>query len=155
MNRRHFVLACTLILAMSATTSGCFKRYSACPGEGARPAGITGQDLPGTYRSPTGSVVLNSDGTFTSVGWPADLDGATGDPARRAGSGTWKLSAAGDSGWPVSFTFHEISGYWDSKVKHGYYGNGVYVSGTRDTPHFYEYVGDPDACHLNTFTRAE
>ncbi|MFI1028289.1 hypothetical protein [Streptomyces sp. NPDC020951] len=109
----------------------------------------------GTYRSPTGSLSLNGDGTFTAVGWPANLDSATGDPRQRTGNGTWELTAAGGSGWPVEFTFHKISDYWDSQVKGGYYGSGVFVDGSRDDPRLYEYVGDPDACDLNTFTLTE
>ena len=154
-NRRHFGLACALILVVSATTTGCFGRYSPCPGDGARPEELSSKDLPGSYRSPAGSLTLNGDGTFTAVGWPRELDGASGDPRKRTGSGTWKLSAAGDPDWPISFTFHKISGYWDSQVEHGHYGSGVFVSGTRDNPSFYEYVGDPDNCDLNTFTRTK
>ncbi|MFE9742281.1 hypothetical protein [Streptomyces sp. NPDC006477] len=95
---------------------------------------------------------LSSDGTFTTLGWPASLEGATGDPQSRTGSGTWKLTSAGGSDWPVSFTFHKISGYWDSAVNVGYYGDGLYVDGSRENPRLYGYVGDPDSCELDAFT---
>ncbi|WP_245703666.1 hypothetical protein [Streptomyces lushanensis] len=97
-------------------------------------------------------MTLNKDGSFTAAGWPSDLEGAA-SPEQRTGNGTWELTAADSSDWPVSFTFHKISGYWDSEVKGGYYGNGVYVSGSRENPHLYEFVGDPDRCDIDTFTR--
>jgi hypothetical protein len=83
-------------------------------------------------------VTLSKDGTFTTVGWPTDLEGATSDP----------------QSWPVSFSFHKISAYWDSDVRGGYYGGGLMVSGSRENPRLYEFVGDPDNCDLVTFTRA-
>ncbi|MFE6225512.1 hypothetical protein [Microtetraspora glauca] len=98
-------------------------------------------------------MALDSVGTFTAVGWPADLDGATGETRGRTGSGTWKLAAVNDADWPLSFSFHKISGYWDSDVNGGSYGDGLYVSGSRENPHLYRYVGDPDSCELDTFTR--
>lgn len=152
MNRRLFGLACTLILTASASATGC-GRYSPCPGAGQRPEGISTKNLAGTYQSSVGRLTLDNDGTFTTVGWPTDLDGATGDTKSRTGSGTWKLAAVNDSGWPVSFTFHKISGYWDSDVNGGYHGDGLYVGGSRENPHLYGYVGDPDSCELDTFTR--
>jgi hypothetical protein len=107
----------------------------------------------GTYRSSVGRLTLNSDGTFTTVGWPTNLEGATSDPQRRTGSGTWERTAANDSDWPVSFSFHKISDYWDSDVRGGYYGDGLMVSGSRENPRLYAFVGDPDNCDLVTFTR--
>ncbi|MEU5919004.1 hypothetical protein [Streptomyces sp. NPDC047141] len=98
-------------------------------------------------------MTLGSDGTFTTLGWPAGLEEATGDPQSRTGSGTWKLAPVDGSDWPVSFAFHKISGYWDGAVDGGYYGDGLYVSGSRENPHLYGYVGDPDSCELDTFTR--
>lgn len=107
----------------------------------------------GAYRNSAGRLILKSDGTFTTVGWPTDLEGATVDPQSRTGSGTWELTAADDADWPVSFSFHKISGYWDSDVRGGYYGDGLLVSGSRESPRLYAFVGDPDNCDLVTFTR--
>ncbi|MGV9618949.1 hypothetical protein [Streptomyces tendae] len=107
----------------------------------------------GTYRSSLGRLALSDDGTFTAVGWPADLKDATGDPQSRTGSGTWELDAANDSDWPVSFSFHKIDDYWDSDVQGGYYGDGLMVSGSREDPRLYAFLGDPDSCDLVTFTR--
>ncbi|MEU1494927.1 hypothetical protein ACFYPA_29425 [Streptomyces sp. NPDC005775] len=98
-------------------------------------------------------MTLDSDGTFTTVGWPTDLEGATGNPQNRTGSGTWKLTAANDPDRSVSFAFHTISGYWDSDVRGGNYGDGLMVSGSRGNPRFYAFVGDPDNCDLVTFAR--
>ncbi|MBX9427420.1 hypothetical protein K4902_34525 [Streptomyces lateritius] len=153
MNRRLFGLACTMIMAASASATGC-GRYSPCPGAGQRPEGLSTQDLVGTYQGAVGRLTLSSDGTFTTLGWPASLEEATGDPQSRTGSGTWKLTSVDGSDWPVSFTFHKISGYWDSAVNGGYHGNGLYVSGSRENPHLYGYVGDPDSCELDTLTRS-
>ncbi|MET8411716.1 hypothetical protein ABZV34_27085 [Streptomyces sp. NPDC005195] len=99
-------------------------------------------------------MTLNSDGTFTTIGWPTNLEGATSDPQSRTGSGTWERTAAIDSDWPVSFSFHKISDYWDSDVRGGYYGDGLMVSGSRENPRLYAVGGDPDNCDLVTFTRA-
>ncbi|MGW0859272.1 hypothetical protein [Streptomyces sp. NPDC002690] len=152
MNRRLFGLACTLILAASAGATGC-GRYSPCPGAGQRPEGLSTKDLVGTYQSAVGRLTLSSDGTFTTLGWPTSLEDATGEPQSRTGSGTWELTPGDGLDWPVDFTFHKISGYWDSAVSGGYYGDGLHVSGSRENPHLYEYVGDPDSCELDTFTR--
>ncbi|NEY36837.1 hypothetical protein GTU99_32675 [Streptomyces sp. PRKS01-65] len=154
MNRRLSGLACALILVASAGATGCFgDPYSSCPGAGGRPEGLSTRDMVGAYRSSAAGLVLRSDGTFTTVGWPTDLDGAVSDPQSRTGSGTWELTAADDSGWPVSFSFHKISGYWDSDVRGGYYEDGLMVSGSRDHPRLYAFAGDPDSCDLVTFTR--
>ncbi|WP_229834858.1 hypothetical protein [Streptomyces xantholiticus] len=99
-------------------------------------------------------MTLNKDGSFTTAGWPIDLESATGDP-ERTGNGTWELTPADSSDWPVSFSFREISGYWDSETEGGNYGSGVYVGGSREKPHLYEFVGDPDVCDLITFTRTD
>ncbi len=107
----------------------------------------------GVYRSSVGRLALSRDGTFTTVGWPIGLEGASSDPRSRTGSGTWELTAASDSGFPVSFSFHQISDYWDSDVRGGYYGDGLMVSGSRENPRLYAFVGDPDNCDLVTFTR--
>lgn len=55
--------------------------------------------------------------------------------------------------WEVAFSFHEISDYWDSDARGGYYGDGLMVSGSRESPRLYAFVGDPDSCDLVTFTR--
>ncbi|WP_190078152.1 hypothetical protein [Streptomyces daghestanicus] len=153
MNRRLFGLACTLVLAASVSTTGCSSRYSPCPGADQRPEGLNTQDLVGTYEDSAARLTLRNDGTFTTVGWPADLEEASGNSRDRTGSGTWKLTPDHDIDWPVSFSFHKISGFWDSDVSGGYYGSGLYVGGGRENPHLYEYVGDPDSCDLNTLTR--
>ncbi|TXS49076.1 hypothetical protein [Streptomyces sp. t39] len=153
MNRRLLGLVCTLTLAISASATGCFGRYAPCPEAGQRLEGRSTKDLAGTYRSAVGRLTLSSDGTLTALGWPANLEGAIGDPQSRTGSGTRKRTPADGSDWPVLFTFHRISGYWDSDVSGGYYGDGLHVSGSRENPHLYRYVGDPDSCELDTFMR--
>ncbi|WP_018546132.1 hypothetical protein [Streptomyces sp. LaPpAH-108] len=153
MNRRLFGLACTLILAASVSTIGCSGRSSSCPGADQRPRGLNTRDLVGTYKNSASRLTLRADGTFTTVGWPTDLDDADGDPWSRTGSGTWELTPAHDTDWPVSFSFHKISGYRDSDAEGGSYGNGLYIGGSRDNPHLYEFVGDPDSCDLATLKR--
>lgn len=99
---------------------------------------------------------LKGEGTFTTTGWPTDIEGAEGPAEQREGNGTWELTSADDDvGYPLSLTFHEISDYWDSSEKGGYYGGGLYVDGSRRTPRLYEYRGDPDMCDLNRFERAD
>ncbi|MFG2569225.1 hypothetical protein ACGFR6_27830 [Streptomyces sp. NPDC048567] len=109
----------------------------------------------GAYQGSVGRVILNSDGSFTTVGWPTELRGAaSGDPRSRAGSGTWFLTDVDDeSSFAVRMSFHEISGYLDSDAGGGYYGDGLMVSGSRKHPHLYSFVGDPDDCDVTTFTR--
>lgn len=155
MRRRLSGLACTLIVAASVTTTGCTAGNSWCSGAGQRPDGLTFQDLVGTYQNSSGRVTLRNNGTFATVGWPTGLDGATGDPRSRTGSGTWELTAGANLDWPVDFTFHKISGFWNSDAKNGgTYGEGFDVGGSRDDPYLYSYVGDPDQCEIATFTRS-
>lgn len=154
MNRRLVGLACALPLVAALSATGCSGWYSACPGAGQRPEGLGTQDLVGTYQNSSRRLTLSDNGTFTTVGWPTSLEEAASDPQRRTGSGTWELTAAKDSGWPVSFSFHKITGYWDSDVNGGYYGDGLYVSGSPENPHLYGFVGDPDNCEVDTFTRS-
>ncbi|MBT2399487.1 hypothetical protein [Streptomyces sp. ISL-100] len=151
MNQRLFGLTCVLILTVAAGTTGCFGRYSPCPGEEPHPEGLTPHDLVGTYRTTANrSLTLNQDGSFTTTGWPSDLEGATGEPERRTASGTWELTAGDDRlDWPVSFTFDEIS---DMDAGGGY-GAGINVGGSRENPHLFEFIGDPDGCDLDTFKR--
>ncbi|MEV4940498.1 hypothetical protein [Streptomyces zaomyceticus] len=153
MNRALFGLSCTLILTASVSTTGCATRYSSCPGAGQRPEGLNAQDLVGTYAHSIARLTLRDDGTFATVGWPADLEGAAGLTRDRTGSGTWTLSSEHDEAWPVAFTFHKISDYLDSDVSGDSYGNGLHVGGSRENPRLYEYVGDPDSCELATLTR--
>ncbi|MER6137048.1 hypothetical protein [Streptomyces sp. NPDC001815] len=155
MNRRLGGLAGALVLAAVSTTAGCFARYSPCPGEGHRPDGLVGRDLAGTYRDAAErSVTLKGDGTFTTAGWPTDLEGAKGPPEQRDGSGTWELTSADSAAYPLSLTFHTISDYGNSREEGGYYGTGLYVDGSRQAPRLYEYRGDPDLCDVNRFERA-
>lgn len=154
MNRRLGSLVGALILAAVSTTTGCFARYSPCPGEGQQPDGLANRDLVGTYRDAAGrSVSLKGDGTFTTTGWPTDLEGAEGPPELRDGNGTWELTSTDSDDYPISLTFHRISDYWNSSEEGGYYGTGLYVDGSRQVPRLYEYRGDPDVCDLNRFKR--
>ncbi|MFJ6582478.1 hypothetical protein ACIQNR_04650 [Streptomyces griseoviridis] len=155
MNRRlgGFVGALTLVAV--STTTGCFARYSPCPGEGQRPDELASQDLVGTYQDAADrSVTLKGDGTFTTTGWPTDLEGAEGPPEQREGNGTWELTSTDSVDYPISLTFHTISGYWNSAEEGGYYGTGLHVDGSRRVPRLYEYRGDPDVCDINRFKRS-
>ncbi|MEV4993022.1 hypothetical protein [Streptomyces niveus] len=96
-------------------------------------------------------MTLKGDGTFTTTGWPTDLEGAEGPPEQREGNGTWELTGTDSVNYPISLTFHTISGYSDSSGEGGYYGTGLYVDGSRRVPRLYEYQGDPDVCDLNRF----
>lgn len=141
-------------MAAVSTATGCFARYSPCPGEGPQPDGLASRDLVGTYRDAAGrSVALKGDGTFTTTGWPTDLEDAEGPPEKRDGNGTWELTST-DSAAFLSLTFHRISDYRNSSEKGGYYGTGLFVDGSRQVPRLYEYRGDPDACDVNRFKRA-
>lgn len=134
---------CGLIVAIVPAATGC-GRYSPCSGEGKRPSGLTVQDLAGSYRSDQGSIVtLGENGSLTTTGWPADLDGATGTAERRTGRGNWELSDD-PSGWDVSLSFHKISDY--KSAGDGHYGSGLEVSGSRQNPQLYYFLGDPDNC---------
>ncbi|MFD5749350.1 hypothetical protein [Streptomyces sp. NPDC127033] len=63
------------------------------------------------------------------------------------------MTADDASDWPVSFAFHDISDYWDSEVKGGKFGSGLFVTGSRSAPRLYEFIGDPDACDIRTFRK--
>ncbi|MFG2174723.1 hypothetical protein ACGFMO_25750 [Streptomyces niveus] len=145
---RAVARACAAAVIAATVVGGCAVG-SECRAGGERPRDLTGNDLIGTYRHSDLSIVLSGDGKFTTQGWPTDVDG----PPRKVGSGTWELTAEGDSGFPVSLSFHEIGGFWDSDTKGGYYGAGLYVEGDREDPRLYEFLGDPDACDVQTFSR--
>ncbi|WP_233518139.1 hypothetical protein [Streptomyces corynorhini] len=140
-------------MAVSITTTGC-RRYEPCPDEGPRPEGLTSQDLAGIYSDSGRLITLNSDGTLSTIGWPEDRDGEPGDSERQIGVGTWQLTdEAEEFGFPVALSFDEISDLRDSGSSGGTYSSGLYVSGSREEPHLYEFVGDPDNCRINTFRR--
>lgn len=154
MNRRLVGLAGALAWVTSAVATGCYSNPQLCSGAGERPAGLRGEDVVGAYKGSDGRITLNSDGSFTTVGWPTELRGAAvGDPQSRTGSGTWFLNGADDeSSFVVRMSFHEISGYLDGGADSGHYGDGLMVSGSRKNPHLYSFVGDPDGCDVTTFT---
>ncbi|MFD8720056.1 hypothetical protein ACFV2H_19090 [Streptomyces sp. NPDC059629] len=151
MRRRHRALLCTVMVVLASTVTGCFARYEACPGEGRRPAGLKAGDLVGSYRNTWGgSVTLRGDGTFTTVAWPADLEGVTGTVDRRRGSGRWALNEAGSDDYDLSLSFSRINDY---ELGSGGYGSGFDISGNRADPRLYDWVGDPDDCtNMVTFS---
>lgn len=152
MNRRLGGLVGALILAAVSTTTGCFARYSPCPGEGRQPDGLASRDLVGTYRDAADrSVTLKGDGTFTTAGWPTDLEGAEGPSEQRVGSGTWELTSPDSPELPIALKFQRISDHVNSSGEAVGYGTGLYVDGSRRAPRLYEYWGDPDICDVNRF----
>jgi hypothetical protein len=62
----------------------------------------------------TGSTVAPSQGDTATTATASTAQSTSARP-NRTGSGTWELTAADDADWPVSFSFHKISGYWDSE----------------------------------------
>ncbi|MFK0105745.1 hypothetical protein [Streptomyces sp. NPDC091217] len=50
-------------------------------------------------------MTLRGDGTFTTVAWPADLEGPTGATDGRSGSGRWELDEAGPDDCTNMVTF--------------------------------------------------
>ncbi|MEU0227124.1 hypothetical protein ABZ177_22570 [Streptomyces sp. NPDC006284] len=140
------------MVVLAPTITGCFARYGACPGEDGRPDDLASGDLVGTYRNPSGSsVTLRGDGSFTTVAWPADLDDATGPLDRRRGSGRWVLTDGARNDFDVSLSFHEINDYEGDP---GSYGSGLDISGNREDPRLFAWIGDPDDCtNMSIFSR--
>ncbi|MCA6091001.1 hypothetical protein LE181_02280 [Streptomyces sp. SCA3-4] len=70
MRWRAVVAICALVVATSVTSTGC-ACYFECGTEGDRPAGLTNQDMVGTYKAdPFATVTLRGDGTFSASDWP-------------------------------------------------------------------------------------
>ncbi|MEU7582253.1 hypothetical protein AB0B50_32245 [Streptomyces sp. NPDC041068] len=147
--------ALALVMASTVTTTGCFARYMPCGPEGDRPAGLTAEDLTGTYRGhPMGSLTLKGDGTFTVTDWPdfasrnrlADWP----DPEIKLLSrkGTWRLAPKRDDvERDITFTFD------DGDSHSGYNSPSYDIAGSKDDPRIYDIVGDPDVCDFHTFER--
>ncbi|MGW5731402.1 MULTISPECIES: hypothetical protein [Streptomyces] len=131
--------------------TGCFGRYSPCPGESQQPDGLVSQDLVGTYRDAAQrAVLLNADGTFTARGWPTDVLGSS---EHGKGDGSWELSGPESHDFPAALTFRRFSDEAAGTKEEAAYGTGLYVDGSRQDPRLHEYEGDPAACHLNRFKR--
>ncbi|MFR9673495.1 hypothetical protein [Streptomyces sp. TR02-1] len=109
--------------------------------------------MTGVYHNgPERSVTLKEDGAFTVTGWPEGLDGATGAVEERMGSGKWKLNDVDAQTFDIWLSYSEISD--DETVSGGNYGGGFDVSGSRQEPQLYFFVGDPDDCNnLAVFTQ--
>jgi len=144
MNGRLRGLVCGLLIAVAGTTTGCGlgEDPSSCRGAGQRPEGLVDQDLVGTYRGTGGTALtLKGDGSFTATGLPTDPDTGT-EIAVGSNAGNWKLSPADGNDWPVALDFAKIS-----------YGTGFFVSGDRQDPHLYDFIGDPDMCDVRSLTQ--
>ncbi|MFF4161588.1 hypothetical protein [Streptomyces sp. NPDC001678] len=153
MRWRAVGLVCALVVATSVTSTGC-ARYFACGDEGDRPAGLTRQDMPGTYKAdPFGTITLRADGTFSASDWP-EFNYPNKPKHTGGGSGTWelkpesKVSGIIDNGLGLTFTDgkqvqdhqfdHQSSEFW--------FG----VTGSREKPRIYRFTTDPDICELHT-----
>jgi hypothetical protein len=102
-----------------------------------RPDGVTASDLVGDYIAADGGrLELHADGTMRTF----RLGGTTADQPRIPdASGTWKLNPD--------------SKYGDLFLTAGNHGFDADITGTRDNPALYEYIGDPDNCDLYRLNR--
>ncbi|MBC2878880.1 MULTISPECIES: hypothetical protein [Streptomyces] len=152
MRLRALGLVCGLIAAVSFTNTGC-ARYWDCGDEGDRPAGLTRQDMVGTYRAdPFGTLTLKSDGTFEVSDWP-EFD-YPNDPKHTdwAAAGTWALQPERKTSGmrddlELSFTGNR---YWNSDFSKWQSDFTFDVTGKRQKPRLYRFTTDPDVCELHT-----
>ncbi|GHF51725.1 hypothetical protein GCM10010218_36710 [Streptomyces mashuensis] len=144
MRRRLTVLACALSLGASLLVTGCDldDLNSLCGTDGPTPAGLTQADLVGTYEGhPWGTLTVRADGTFEVDDMPGRDMQDIADPrvvhlgARR---GSWTLDG------PLTIG----DGRDRNKSIHLNGAGGFDISGTRERPVLYNFVGDPDMCRL-------
>ncbi|MFI9230117.1 hypothetical protein [Streptomyces rimosus] len=159
MRWRAMGLTGAVLVAMSVTTTGC-GRYFACGEEGTRPAGLTREDLVGSYRAdPFGAVELKADGTFTATDWP-DFEKSHIDPAHVGGvTGKWQLEPEDQrigTDSDVHLTFRGTGEAGRSGVpgigasEKTAYSRGFSVAGSRSQPRLYRFATDPDICTFHT-----
>lgn len=155
--RWHAVgLVCALVVATSVTSTGC-ARYAACGDEGDRPAGLTRQDMVGTYKAdPFGTITLRADGTFQAGDWP-EFNYPHSPKHTGGGSGTWKLEpeskTSGSTDDGLGLTFTDGKQVWNHDFDHWTNGFGFGVTGSREKPRMYRFTTDPDICELHTLRR--
>ncbi|MEU7188918.1 hypothetical protein [Streptomyces sp. NPDC045369] len=148
MRWKAVVVACSLVVATSATSAGC-ARYFACGPEGAWPKGLTEADLVGQYvGSPSGKLELKADGTMRATDWPKyDVFGDNPELAPQEVRGTWRIRPGSHKTPHGDFAEDDL----DLTGADG----GFAVSGSRENPRLYRGVGDPDGCHFHEFKRVE
>ncbi|MGC9665085.1 hypothetical protein ACNTMW_00850 [Planosporangium sp. 12N6] len=159
MNTGRTVAAVSLGVVLTAVCA-CGALFTACAGAWVvlgpvnyfgcgteRPAGITAADLAGSYVTDDGGrLELHPDGRLTASGLNNSDDGEARPPL--SGDGTWSLQPSDNHFGDVQVSFTDPPGY------NGGYGAFLDISGSRDDPWLYRYVGDPDTCDLYRFNRA-
>ncbi|MEV5594569.1 hypothetical protein [Streptomyces sp. NPDC052496] len=110
---------------------------------------MTEDDLVGQYTgSPYGKLELKADGTMRATDWPKyDAFGDKGKPVRQEIRGTWRIR-------PGSHKTPHGNLAEDDLILTGM-GGDFAVSGSRENPHLYRGVGDPDVCQFHEFKRVE
>ncbi|MEU2871624.1 hypothetical protein ABZ769_20815 [Streptomyces olivoreticuli] len=141
-------------MATAVTSTGC-ARYFGCGDEGKRPAGLTRQDMVGTYRAdPFGTVTLMDNGTFSVTDWP-EFDYPSKPKHAGGGTGTWELVPEAkiigmDDDIRLSFMGKQ---FWDSDFSRWEDSFEFGVTGSRQKPRIYRFTTDPDICELHTLRR--
>ncbi|MEV8475830.1 hypothetical protein [Streptomyces sp. NPDC051173] len=139
-------------MATSVSSTGC-ARYFSCGVEGKRPAGLTRQDMVGSYKAdPFGTVTLKADGTFTASDWPA-FNHPSNPKHTGAVSGTWRLNPLDkvigmDDDIQLSLTGGKQ--VWDSTFRDWRTVFSFSATGSREKPRIYRFTTDPDICELHT-----
>lgn len=150
-----------LVVGASLTTTGC-ANYFGCGVEGKRPAGLTREDLTGTYKAdPFGRIELRADGTFTASDWP-EFNHPYKAKHAGGGAGFWELNPAEKvigMDDDIRLSFEEEEGVGASAVtpisdaRALREGASFSIAGTREKPRMYRYAGDPDICELHVLER--
>jgi hypothetical protein len=138
------VAACGGLVAACAGVWGLLSPLASSGCDTARPERVTSRDLVGTYVTADGGRLdLRADGTLTATGLASELDPYATPPRRVSGPGTWKLLPARDGVGDIQVDFDGPDGY----------GSYLEISGSRDEPWLYWYIGDPQGCDLYRFDR--
>jgi hypothetical protein len=149
-------------LALVVAALMCFAlALSGCGGAGSLAFGVQQRELPGLWvaelpDAPDASIQMNADGTFSAVGWPANLVCSTPRPETVEGlRGQERIDFAGN--WELSNSQPQVSFTGNGNCRAGWYMYALRVSGRglalravldiwgeeRETVRFYKV--DPDA----------
>ncbi|MEV4872223.1 hypothetical protein [Streptomyces syringium] len=147
---------CALVVTVSVTSTGC-ARVFACGDEGDRPAGLTREDMVGSYKAdPFGTITLRADGTFHASDWP-EFDYPNKPKHTGGGTGTWMLTPKNevvgmDDDLKLDFT--DGKQVWNNDFQHTAGGFSFGVTGSREKPRIYRFTTDPDICEFHTLRHA-